>query len=72
MRTISPASAAVPRGCNRLRGKAVELSSYEAVQKLATDFGLDSKPPTAVAFLKPKRLYIRQEGTEKVDIIAYI
>ena len=37
-----------------------DLSSYEAAQKLASDFGLDPKPPTAAAMLKPKRPYIRQ------------
>ena len=36
------------------------LSGYEAVQKLAADFGLDPKPPTAVALPKPKHPYIRQ------------
>ena len=36
------------------------LSSYEAAQKLASDFGLDLKPPTSAAMLKPKRPYIRQ------------
>ena len=29
-------------------------------QKLASDFGLDPKPPTAAAMVKPKRPYIRQ------------
>ena len=37
-----------------------DLSSYEAAQKLASDFGLDPKPPTAAAMVKPKRPYIRQ------------
>ena len=37
-----------------------DLSSYEAAQKLAADFGLDPKPPTAVALPKPKRPHIRQ------------
>ena len=36
------------------------LSSFEAAQKLAADFGLDPKPPTAAALLKPKHPYIRQ------------
>ena len=36
------------------------MSSYEAAQKLASDFGLDPKPPTAAAMAKPKRPYIRQ------------
>jgi len=37
-----------------------DLSSYEAVQKLAADFGLDPKPPTAAVLPKPKHPYIRQ------------
>ena len=37
-----------------------DLSSYEAAQKLAADFGLDPKPPTTVALHKPKHPYIRQ------------
>ena len=37
-----------------------DLSSYEAAQKLAADFGLDPKPPTAAALPKPKHPYIRQ------------
>ena len=36
------------------------LTSLQAAQKLAADFGLDPKPPTAAAMLKPKRPYIRQ------------
>ena len=37
-----------------------DLSSYEAAQKLASDFVLDPKPPTAAALPKPKHPYIRQ------------
>ena len=40
--------------------KLFDLSSYEAVQKLAADFGFDPKPPTAIALPKPKHPYIRQ------------
>jgi len=40
--------------------KLFDLSNYEAAQKLAADFGLDPKPPTSAAMLKPKRPYIRQ------------
>ena len=40
--------------------RSFDLSSYEAAQKLAADFGLDPKPPTAAAMVKPKRPYIRQ------------
>ena len=43
-----------------LVAKLFNLSNHEAVQKLAADFGLDPKPPTAVAMVKPKRPYIRQ------------
>ena len=37
-----------------------DLSSYEAAQKLASDFGIDPKPPTAAAMVKPKQPRIRQ------------
>ena len=40
--------------------RSFDLSNYEAAQKLASDFGLDPKPPTSAAMLKPKRPYIRQ------------
>ena len=40
--------------------KLFDLSSYEAAQKLAADFGLAPKPPTAAAMVKPKHPYIRQ------------
>ena len=43
-----------------LVARLFDLSSYEAAQKLAADFGLDPKPPTDVAIVKPKRPYIRQ------------
>ena len=43
-----------------LVARLFNLSSYEAAQKLALDFGLDPKPPTAAAMVKPKRSYIRQ------------
>ena len=36
------------------------LTSLQAVQKLAADFGLDPKPPTAAALPKPKHPCIRQ------------
>ena len=32
-----------------------DLTSLQAAQKLAADFGLDPKPPTAAAMVKPKR-----------------
>ena len=37
-----------------------DLSSYEAAQNLAADFGLDPKPPAAAALPKPKHPYICQ------------
>lgn len=37
-----------------------DLSSYEAAQRIAADFGIDPKPPAAGAIHKPKRPYIRQ------------
>ncbi len=40
--------------------KLFDLSSYEAAQKLAADFGLDPKPSTAAALPKPNHPYIRQ------------
>ena len=40
--------------------RLLDLSSYEAAQKLAADFGLDPKPPTAAALPKPKHPCIRQ------------
>ena len=43
-----------------LVARLFDLSSYEAAQKLAADFGFDPKPPTAAAMVKPKRPYIRQ------------
>ena len=43
-----------------LVARLFNLSSYEAAQKLALDFGLDPKPPTAAAMVNPKRPYIRQ------------
>ena len=39
-----------------LVARLFDLSSYEAAQKLAQDFGIDpDKPPAAVALPKPKR-----------------
>ena len=43
-----------------LVAKLFDLSSYEAAQRLAADFGLDPKPPTAAALPKPKHPCIRQ------------
>ena len=43
-----------------LVARLFDLSSYEAAQRLAADFGLDPKPPTTATMVKPKRPYIRQ------------
>ena len=43
-----------------LVARLFNLSSYDAAKKLAYDFGIDPKPPTAAAMVKPKRPYIRQ------------
>ena len=43
-----------------------DLSSYEAAQKLAADFGFDPKPPTAAALPKPKHPCIRQFREDKM------
>ncbi|MFR7742734.1 MAG: CHC2 zinc finger domain-containing protein [Acutalibacteraceae bacterium] len=42
------------------------MSSYEAVQKLAADFGLDPKPPTAAALPKPKHPCICQFREDEI------
>lgn len=43
------------------------LSSYEAAQKLACDFGIDpDKPPTAVALPKPERLLLKAYRQEEI------
>ena len=49
-----------------LVARLFNLSSYEAAQKLAADFGLDPKPPTAAAMPKPKHLYIRQFQEDEI------
>ena len=43
-----------------LMARLFNMSSYETAQKLASDFGLNPKPPTAAAMAKLKRPYIRQ------------
>ena len=43
-----------------LVARLFNLTSLQAAQKLAADFGLDPKPPTAAAMVKPKRPHIRQ------------
>ena len=44
----------------------MNLSSYEAAQKLAADFGLDPKPPTTAVLPKLKRPNIRQFREDEV------
>ena len=46
--------------------RLIDLSNYEAAQKLAADFGLDPKPPTTAAMVKPKRPYIRQFREDEI------
>ena len=46
--------------------KLFDLSSYEAAQKLAADFGFDPKVPTAAAMHKPKHPYIRQFREDEI------
>ena len=43
-----------------LVARLFNLTNLQAAQKLASDFGLDPKLPTAAAMVKPKRPYIRQ------------
>ncbi len=43
-----------------LVARLFNLTSLQVAQKLAVDFGLDPKPPTAAAMVKPKHPYIRQ------------
>ncbi len=47
--------------------RSFDLSSYEAAQKLASDFGLDPKPPTSAAMLKP---FV--EACQMIDYIEYL
>ena len=49
-----------------LVARLFNLTSYEAAQKLAADFGLDPKPPTTAAMVKPKRPYIRQFREDEI------
>ena len=46
--------------------KLFDLSSYEAAQKLAADFGFDPKVPTAAAMHTPKHPYIRQFREDEI------
>ena len=46
---------------NEIKAQIIRCLLYtSAVQKLAADFGLYPKPPTAAAMVKPKRPYVRQ------------
>lgn len=49
-----------------LATRLFNMSSYEAVQKLAADFGLDPKPPTAAALPKPKHPCICQFREDEI------
>ena len=49
------------------------LSSYEAVQKLAQDFGIDpSKPPAAIALPKPERPLLKAHRQEEVRCLRVL
>lgn len=50
-----------------------DLSSYEAAQKLAYDFGIDpDKPPTAIALPKPERPMLRAYRQEEVRCLRVL
>ena len=49
-----------------LVARLFNLTNLQAAQKLASDFGLDPKPPTAAAMVKPKRPYIRQFREDEI------
>ena len=43
-----------------------DLSSYEAAQRLAANFGINTEPPTAAALPKPKHPCIRQFREDEI------
>jgi hypothetical protein len=45
-----------------LVARLFNLSSYEAAQKLASDFGLDPKPPTAAAIITTAKIRLHPQG----------
>ncbi len=55
-----------------LVARLFNMSSYEAAQKLASDFGLDPKPPTAAAMVKPKRPISVSSGRMKCCVFRVL
>ena len=56
-----------------LVARLFDLSSYEAAQKLAYDFGIDpDKPPAAIALPKPERPLLRTYRQEEVRCLRVL
>ena len=56
-----------------LVAKLFNLSSYEAVRKLAEDFGIDpDKPPAAIALPRPERLLLNAHRQETVRCLRVL
>ena len=57
----------------RLVARLFDLSSYEAAQKLAQDFGIDpDKPPAAIALPKPERPLLKAYRQEEVRCLRVL
>lgn len=48
------------------------LFNFEAAKKIASDFGLDPKPPTVAVMQKPKRPYIRQFREDEMQCVRVL
>ena len=56
-----------------LVARLFDLSSYEAAQKLAQDFGIDpDKPPAAIALPKPERPLLKAYRQEEVRCLRVL
>ena len=56
-----------------LVARSFDLSSYEAAQKLAYDFGIDpGKPPAAIALPKPERPLLKAYRQEEVRCLRVL
>ena len=56
-----------------LVARLFDLSSYEAAQKLAYDFGIDpDKPPAAIALPKPERPLLKAYRQEEVRCLRVL
>ena len=56
-----------------LVARLFDLSSYEAAQKLAYDFGIDpDKPPAAIALPRPKRPLLKAYRQEEVRCLRVL